>query len=113
MLENLGSLFKTYLTIINDCLCKNAKLDNYEPIFKAVEKEKTQIKADQKTSANFTDVKCHTKLQRARPRKKKYVEGPKCKKYDCKHLLNKVYKHAYKKCENCRKKCHRNLIYDK
>ncbi len=45
MLTNLGPAFKTYLTIFNDRIGKDANQDDNKTIFKAVQKEKTGMKA--------------------------------------------------------------------
>lgn len=61
MFNNFGSAFKISLTIVNDCIRKDAKLNDDKTIFKAVEEEEIQIKIDQKVSANFAAVKSYTK----------------------------------------------------
>lgn len=41
MLKNLGFIFKTYFTIINNQMQKKKKLDEDKTLFKVIEKEKT------------------------------------------------------------------------
>lgn len=42
-LNNLGLAFKTYLTVFNDRMRKDEKLEEGEIFFKAVEEEETRI----------------------------------------------------------------------
>ena len=41
MLNNLGLAFKTYLTVVNDRMQKDEKLEEDEVLFKAIEEEET------------------------------------------------------------------------
>ena len=59
MLNNLGPAFKTYLTVINDQMRKDEKLEEDEILFKAIEEEETRIVTKQKASANFATTKSH------------------------------------------------------
>ena len=61
MLNNLGPAFKTYLTVVNDRMWKDENLEEDDILFKAIEKEKTCIKADHKVSANFASTKPNAK----------------------------------------------------
>lgn len=71
MLNNLGPVFKTYLTIVNNWMQKDEKLEEDKVLFKVIEEEKTRIKAKHKVSANFTSTKSNAKPQeRAFKRKK-------------------------------------------
>ncbi len=107
MLNNLGPAFKTYLTVVNDQIWKDKKLEEDNVLFEAIEEEETCIKADHKLSANFVSTKSSAKPQRrAAKRKKEFVEWPKCRKCGCKHLAEKVCKHANKECDKCHKKGH-------
>lgn len=62
ILNNLGLVFKIYLTIVNNQMQKNKKLEEDEVLFKAIEEEKTCFKAEHKTSANFTLTKSNAKF---------------------------------------------------
>ena len=73
MYNSLGSVFKTYIIIINDSVREDAKLKDNKKILKAVKEKKTRMKADEKVFVNFADLKSHAFPQRARPKKKKYV----------------------------------------
>lgn len=44
MLDNLCLTFKTYLTVINDQMQKDEKLEKDKLLFKAIKKKKTCIK---------------------------------------------------------------------
>ena len=57
MLNNLGPAFKTYLTVVNDRMRTNERLEDNETLFKAIEEEETRMKAEQKASANFAKSK--------------------------------------------------------
>lgn len=59
ILNNLGPIFKIYLTVINNQMQKNRKLEENKVLFKAIEEEKTQIVTKQKTNANFVTIKSH------------------------------------------------------
>lgn len=74
MLNNLGPLFKTYLTAIINWMWKNKKLEDDKVLFKAIKEEKTWIKAKHKISINFTLAKSNVVKGR-----KEFVEWPKCK----------------------------------
>ena len=80
MLNNLGHAFKTYLTVVNDRMRKDEKLEEDEVFFKAIEEEETRIKAEHKTSANFASTKSNAKPKGgASKEKKEFVEWPTCK----------------------------------
>ena len=53
MLNNLGFVFKTYLTVVNNFMQKNKQLEENKIWIKAIEKKKTGIKAESKIFANF------------------------------------------------------------
>ena len=113
MLNNLGPVFKTYLTIVNDQMQKDEKLEENEVLFKAIEEEKTRIKAKHKASANFASTKSNAKpKKKAAKRKKEFVEWPKCKKCGCKHLADQACKHANEECDKCHKKGHISRFHD-
>lgn len=85
---------------------KNKQLKEDEILFEVIEDEKTCIKVEFKTSANFVERKLHFKLQeRETPKKKKkFVKQSKYKNCGCKHLtdqkcknINKKYNKYYKK----------------
>ena len=59
MLNNLGPAFKTYLTVVNDRMRKDEKLEEDEILFKAIEEEETRIVTEQKAIANFATTKSH------------------------------------------------------
>ncbi len=61
MLNNLRPRFKTYLTIVQNRIHKDIKLDDNKTIFEAVNEEQTWTKADQKCFANFTTIKSYAK----------------------------------------------------
>lgn len=84
-------IFKTYLTIAKNQIQKDKQLEEDEVLFKAIEEEKTHIKAKYKNSANFGSIKLNTKLKReAFKRKKEFVKHSKYKKYGYKDLLGQV-----------------------
>lgn len=84
-----------------------------EVLFKAIEEEKTRIKAEHKPFANFALTKSNTKPQeRVFKGKKEFVKWPKCKKYGCKYLANQAYKYANKMCEKYDKNRHISCFYD-
>lgn len=75
ILNNLSPIFKTYLTIVNNWMQKNEKLEKDEVLFKIIEKEETWIKAKYKISANFASSKSNAKPQRrAAKARKKFVK---------------------------------------
>ena len=75
MLNNLGPAFITYLTIINNQIPKDEKLEKDKVLFKAIEEEETCIKVEHKVSANFALIKSNAKSKkRASKEKKKFVE---------------------------------------
>lgn len=90
MFNNLGLIFRIYLTIINNQMQKSKQLEKNKVLFKAIEEEKTYIKAKFKAFANFTTRKLNSKSQRrtASKKMKEFVEQPKCKKCNCKHLAD-------------------------
>ncbi len=107
MLNNLVPAFKTYLTVVNDRIRNNKKLEEDDDLFKAIEDEETPIKADHRASVNFASTKSNAKPQgRAAKGKKKFVGWPKCRKCVCKHLADKICKHANRDCDKCHKKGH-------
>ena len=113
MLNNFGPAFKTYLTVNNDCIRKDKKLEEDNVLFKAIEEEETPIKADNKTSINSASTKSNAKPQGGAAKgKKKFVEWPKCKKCGCKHLADKICKHVNRKCDKCHKKGHISRFHD-
>ena len=113
MLNNLGPVFKTYLTIVNDQMQKDEKLEENEVLFKAIEEEKTRIKAKHKASANFASTKSNAKpKKKAAKRKKEFVEWPKCKKCGCKHLADQACKYANKQCDKYHKKRYISCFHD-
>ena len=61
MLNKLGPAFKTYLTVVNNRMQKDEQLQEDETLFKAIEEEKTRIKAKSKASVNFATIKLHFK----------------------------------------------------
>ncbi len=75
MLNNLSPAFKTYLTVVNNWIQKDKKLEEDDILFKAIREEKTRIKADHKASASFASTKSNAKPQRrAAQGKKRFVE---------------------------------------
>ena len=95
MRNNLELAFKTYLTVINDGMRKDKKLEEDEVLFKAIEEQETRINADHRDSANFASMKSNAKPQGGAAKGiKKFVEWPKCRKCGCKHLVDKTCKHA-------------------
>ncbi len=62
ILNNLRHSLKTCLTIINDLIPKNTKLDKDQTIFKTVMEKNTLMKANQKALANFAAIKSHARL---------------------------------------------------
>lgn len=73
ILNNLGSVFITYLTIINNQMQKDKKLEEDKVLFKAIDKEKTCIKTKHKASANFVLTKLNAKPQEKATKKKEKV----------------------------------------
>lgn len=76
MLNNLGPAFKTYLTVVNDQMRTDEKLEDDEVLFKAIEDEKTRMKVGQKASANFASTKSKSQ---GNSEKKTFSEGPSAK----------------------------------
>lgn len=113
ILNNLELVFKNYLTIVNNWIQKDEKLENDKVLFKAIKKAETWIKAEYKVFANFAITKLNAKSQRrAAKEKKKFVEWPKYKKCGCKHLADQVDKHANKKYNKHYKKRHISHFYN-
>ena len=113
MLNNLGPAFKTYLTVVNDRMRKDEKLEEDDVLFKAIEEEETRIKADPTASANFASTKSNAKPQGGAAKgKKEFVEWPKCKKCGCKHLAYKIFKHANEDRDKCHKRGHISRSHD-
>ena len=105
ILNNLGPACKTYFTVVNDRMRKDERLEEDDVLFKAIEEEETSIKVDHLASANFFSTKSNAKLYvGAAKGKRKFVEGPKCRKCGCKHLADKICKHANEDCNKCHKK---------
>lgn len=48
MLNNLSPAFKTYLTIVNDWMQKDEKLEENKVLLKPIEERRTHIKAEHK-----------------------------------------------------------------
>lgn len=107
MLNNLGPAFKTYLTVVNDRMRTDEKLEDDEILFKAIEEEETRMKADQKASANFASTRSQGNVK-----ERKFVEWPKCKKCGCKHLSDVACNHAEDQCGKCHKKGHISRFHD-
>ena len=64
MLNNLGPAFKTYLTIVNDQMRKNKKLEEDKTLFTAIEEEEIRIVTEEKASANFATTRSnYSRLQ--------------------------------------------------
>lgn len=53
MFSNLGFVFKTYLTVINNWMQKDKKLKEEVILFKAIEEEEICIKTEPKAFANL------------------------------------------------------------
>lgn len=105
MLNNLSLAFKTYLTVVNNCMQKHKQFEEDEILFKAIEEEETRIKAKHKACANFATTNFDAKTQElTKNRKKEFVEWPKFRKYGCKYLADQAYKHANKEFDNYYKK---------
>lgn len=64
ILNNLGLVFQTYQTVIKNKIRTVKKLEENQVFFKAIEKEKTQIKTKKKSPSNFAATKSNTKPQR-------------------------------------------------
>ena len=113
MLNNFDPSFKTYLTVVNDQMQTNKKLEDDEILFKAIKEEETRMKAEQKASANFASAKSQSRTQgKSFKKKKEFSDWPKCRKCGCKHLANKAYKYAKEKCDKCYKKDHISCFHD-
>lgn len=113
MLHNLRSVFKTKLTMINNQMQKNKKLEKNKVLFKAIEEKETRIKVEHKAFSNFITKKLNAKSQRGSAKKKNYfVQQVKYKKCGCKHLVEQIYKHANKDCKKCHKKKHITCFHD-
>lgn len=110
MLNNLGPSFKTYLTVVNNRMRTDEKLEDDEVLFKAIEEEETRMKAEQKATANFAAAKSKTRT--STKEKKGYTDWPKCKKCGCKHLTDTACKHANEECDKCHKKSHISRFHD-
>lgn len=92
---------------------KDQQLEEDEVLFKAINKEETYIKAEDKASVNFAITRSNTKpLGRADSGKQKFVKLPKCKKYGCKYLTNQAFKYTNKECDKYHKKRHISHFYD-
>ena len=71
MFNNLGPEFKTYLTVVNDRMQKDKKLEKDKVLFKAIEEKETWIKAKRKACANFISTNSNAKSSRDSAKKKK------------------------------------------
>ena len=111
MLNNLSSAFKTYLTVVNDWIRKDKKLEEDETLFKAIEEEKTRIVAKQKASANFVTTKSHYS-QPQEGGKEGQIEWPMCRKCACKYPSDRVCRHAEDECYKCHRKGHISWFHD-
>ncbi len=113
ILNHLGPAFKTYLTVVNDQMRKDKKLEKDDILFKAIEEEETRIKADHRGSAKFASTKSNVKPQGwAAKGKEEFVGWPKCGKFGSKHLADKICKHANKDCNKCHKRRHISRFHD-
>ncbi len=113
ILNNFRPAFKKYLTVVNDQMRKEEKLEDDDVLFKAIDEEETHIKADNKTSANFGSTKSNAKPQGGAAKgKKEFIEWPKCRKCGCKHLADKIFKDANEDCDKCHKKEHISRLRD-
>ena len=72
MLNNLGPSFKTYLTVVNNCMQTDEKLEDDKVLFKAIKEEETCMKAEQKAIANFAAAK--SKTRPSAKKKKEFTE---------------------------------------
>lgn len=97
MLNNLGPAFKTYLTVVNNRIQKDKKLEENKALFKVIEEKETRIVIEQKVSVNFVMIKSHY-LQLQERGKENLTEWPLYKKCACKHLLNRTCRHAEDEC---------------
>ncbi len=85
MMNNLESLFKTNMMVVNDQIRKHEKWKEDNVLFKANEEEETYIKADHRASANFGSRKSNGKLQEGAAKvKNEFVHWPKYRKCACK-----------------------------
>lgn len=57
MVNNLGAVFKTYITIVSHQIQKNKQLEDNKVLFKAIKKKKIHIKDEYKAPANFVTTK--------------------------------------------------------
>lgn len=105
ILNKLGPAFKTHLTIVNDWMQKDKKLEEEEGLFKAIKKEKSRIITEQKANNNFTLTKTHYSRLQERG-KKNQTKWPLYKKYKCNHLSNWTCRHTKGKCDRCHKTGH-------
>lgn len=84
---------------------KGKKLEEDKVLFKAIEEEKTCMKAKYKASTNFASTKWNNKPKEgSSKRNKEFVKWPKCKKCGCQHVTNPAYKNANEKCDKYDKK---------
>ncbi len=112
MLNNHGPSFKTYLTVVNDGIRKDKKLEEDDILFKAIEEEKTRINANHRASANFASTKSNAKPQGGAAKEKNECgEWFKCRKCGCKHLADKICKHPKEDCDKFHKR-HILRFYD-
>lgn len=111
MLNNLGPAFKTYLTVVNDWMRKDKKLEENEALFKAIEEEETRIVTEQKASANFASTKSHYSRSQEGG-KGEQTEWPLCNKCACKHPSNRICRHAEDECYKCHRQDHISRFHD-
>lgn len=71
MLNNLGPAFKTYLTVINNRMQTDQKLEKNKVLFKAIKEEDSHIKAKYKAFTNFAIIKSNAKSQEGAIKEKK------------------------------------------
>lgn len=113
ILNNLGPIFKIYLTIVIDKMQKDEKLEEDKVLFKVIEEEETCIKAKHKASANFALIISNTIPKRGASKiKKEFIEWLKYKKCGYKYLADQACKYTNKKCNKCHKKGHISCLYD-
>ncbi len=113
ILNNLGPISKTYLTIIKNQIQKDENLQEDKILFKAIEEKETHIKVEHKAFANFILTKPNAKpKKKASKEKKEFVKWPKCRKCSCKYLVDQVDKYPNKKCDKCLKKDYISHFHD-
>ena len=68
--NNLGTSFKTYLTVVNDRMRTNKELEDLETLFKVIEEDQTRMKAGQRACADFASAKSQLSLKARRRRRR-------------------------------------------